>query len=97
MEQVVDKVLAVRSWGSWMGYLVGQESPTSLPVARALEGQVFGGAVDQVEALAAEHTAFIRENCQQQVDTYVAWAETRRRSSTPTGEYHEYQYQYQYQ
>jgi len=77
VEEAVDSVLQVSSWASASQYLFGAADARDLPVARALRGQVFGGAVDQVEALAAEHTEFVQDNCRRQVEAYTEWARAR--------------------
>jgi len=77
LEDAVDDVLQIQAWGKAAQYLLGTNDPSALPIARALKGQVFGGAVDQVEAVAAEHTDFVRENSLQQLQNYQAWARAR--------------------
>lgn len=77
IEEAVDSILTVASWPKWVAYLSGTSDASSLPVARALQGQVFGGAIDQVEALAAEHSEFVADNCARQVATYAKWAAQR--------------------
>lgn len=75
LEDAVDDVLQIQAWGKAAQYLLGTNDPSALPIARALKGQVFGGAVDQVEAVAAEHTDFVRENRRgPRVESYsAAW------------------------
>lgn len=70
-------MLQISAWQDAIPYLSGAPDPSRLPVARALRGGLFGGAAEQVEALAAEHTDFVRSNCVGQLEAYVGWAEGR--------------------
>ena len=82
----VDDVLRLGAWPEWTNYLVGTSSPADLPVARRLRGSLsldessdalVGGRLADAAGMAAEHTAFVADNCTRQSRRYDAWAFAR--------------------
>ncbi|CAG9463676.1 unnamed protein product [Pedinophyceae sp. YPF-701] len=73
IDDAVDAVIQLSNPGVASAYLLGSNDRKSLPIARALSQKEIAGGLEEVEALAVQHSRWLSDNCNKQVAGYTRY------------------------
>ncbi|KAK9834814.1 hypothetical protein WJX81_000733 [Elliptochloris bilobata] len=77
--RLVDSTLQLSNADALSSYLfgAGKDARDRLPVGGRFEGEVVAGTAGQLRALVAEHSAWLRANCERQLSSYRSFVQQR--------------------